>query len=163
MVFRHKLSVRFAQMKRGAFTAAVILAACESIASPTNSVHISPTTTSVAVGQTTQLGVTPNDAPGKSSIRSAVGWTTSNASVASVNASGLVTGVAAGSATITATSGAADGTAIVTVVDASAGGGSAGGISTMSFPNDPVGNGTAGWTRVNDYNFTHFPAKADEY
>src|SRR3989454_9193604 len=42
-------------------------------------------------------------------------WTTSNSAVATVSASGLVTGVAAGSGTITATSESQSGTAAITV------------------------------------------------
>ena len=45
----------------------------------------------------------------------AVAWATSDASVAAVDASGLVTAVANGAATITATSGSTSGTAVVTV------------------------------------------------
>lgn len=63
-------------------------------------VTVSPTTASIAVDATRQLTATvaPSDAANK-----AVTWSTSDASKASVNSSGLVTGVAAGSATITAT------------------------------------------------------------
>lgn len=63
-------------------------------------VTVSPTTASIAVAATRQLTATvaPSDAANK-----AVTWSTSDASKASVNSSGLVTGVAAGSATITAT------------------------------------------------------------
>src|SRR3989442_11148390 len=43
-------------------------------------------------------------------------WTTSNGAVATVSSSGLVTGVTAGSATITATSEGQSGTSAVTVV-----------------------------------------------
>src|SRR5205807_3903472 len=45
-----------------------------------------------------------------------VTWTSSDGGVARVNGSGLVTGVAAGTATITATSGGKSGSAAVTVV-----------------------------------------------
>src|SRR5207247_9313137 len=44
-----------------------------------------------------------------------VAWTSSNTAIATVSAAGLVTGVAAGSATITATSEGQSGTASVTV------------------------------------------------
>ena len=46
----------------------------------------------------------------------AVSWSTSDATVAMVNASGIATAVSAGAATITATSGSASGSAAVTVV-----------------------------------------------
>jgi hypothetical protein len=67
-------------------------------------VLVSPTSSAVAVGSTTTLSanVTPNNATNKS-----VSWSTSNAGVATVSANGVVTGIAAGNATITAR--AADG------------------------------------------------------
>lgn len=61
-------------------------------------VTVTPATTSLAVGATRQLtgAVLPSDATDKSGT-----WTTSDATKATVNSTGLVTGVAAGSATIT--------------------------------------------------------------
>lgn len=63
-------------------------------------VSVSPSTASVEAGSTVQLTetVTPSNATDKS-----VSWSSSNTAVATVDSSGLVTGVAAGSATITAT------------------------------------------------------------
>lgn len=63
-------------------------------------VSVSPTTASIEVGETVQLTetVAPSNATDKS-----VSWSSSNTAVATVDSSGLVTGVAAGSATITAT------------------------------------------------------------
>jgi uncharacterized protein YjdB/glycosidase len=63
-------------------------------------VTVSPTATSVNVGATTQLTATvsPANATNKN-----VSWTSSNTGVASVNSSGLVSGVSSGSATITVT------------------------------------------------------------
>lgn len=64
------------------------------------SVSVSPTTASIEVGSTVQLTETvlPSNATDKS-----ITWSSSNASVATVNSSGLVTGVSAGNATITVT------------------------------------------------------------
>ncbi|MGL4000030.1 Ig-like domain-containing protein [Pantoea eucalypti] len=61
-------------------------------------VTVTPATTSVVVGATRQLTgtVLPADATDKSGT-----WTTSDATKATVSSSGLVTGVAAGTATIT--------------------------------------------------------------
>lgn len=63
-------------------------------------VTMSPTSASVLIGATTQLTATvaPTNANNKT-----VTWTSSNSAIASVSSTGLVTGVAAGSATITVT------------------------------------------------------------
>jgi uncharacterized protein YjdB len=85
---------------------------------PVASVAVSPTTAGLTVGQTAQLTATPKDANGTPLSGRAVTWATSDATVATVSASGLVTGVAAGSATITATSEGQSGTSAVTVTNA---------------------------------------------
>src|SRR3989441_1191321 len=82
---------------------------------PVASVTVSPAT--AAGGATTQLTATPKDANGTALSGRAVTWATSNAAVATASASGLVTGVAAGSATITATSEGQSGTAALTVTN----------------------------------------------
>lgn len=65
------------------------------VASVTPSIDLTPSTASIAVDGTTTLTATPVPAG------ATVTWVTSNAEVATVN-NGVVTGVAAGSATITA-------------------------------------------------------------
>jgi uncharacterized protein YjdB len=82
---------------------------------PVASVTVSPATASVPQGQTTQLTAVTKDANGNVLTGRGVVWSSSNQAVASVNASGLVSGVAAGSATITATSEGQSGTATITV------------------------------------------------
>jgi len=72
-------------------------------------------------GETTQLAATARDAGG-SVLSVGISWTTTDGSVASVSASGLVTGHAVGSATITATAGGVNGTAGVTVESGPPGG-----------------------------------------
>src|SRR3989454_712882 len=72
---------------------------------PVASVSVSPASASLQTGQTVQLTATPTDASGNPLSGRAVSWTTSDATVATVSSSGLVTGgAAAGAATITATS-----------------------------------------------------------
>lgn len=79
------------------------------------SVTVSPTPTTVNVGATRQLTAT---VAGDAGVSQAVTWTTSNAAVATVSATGSVIGIAAGQVTITARSVAdptRSGTASVTV------------------------------------------------
>jgi hypothetical protein len=68
---------------------------------PVSGITVSPTSSSISVGQTEQLTATvsPSNATNKT-----VSWSSSNTGVATVNSSGLVMGVSAGNATITATS-----------------------------------------------------------
>ncbi len=82
---------------------------------PVASVSMSPATASVQAGQTVQVTATPKDASGSSLSGRAVTWTSSNGGVATVSVTGLVTGVAAGPATITATSEGQSGSATVAV------------------------------------------------
>jgi uncharacterized protein YjdB len=85
---------------------------------PVASVVVSPTAANVSVGGTVQLSATPTDAAGAVLTGRVVTWTSVNPAIATVSAAGLVTGVAAGSATITATSEGKSGTAAVTVTAA---------------------------------------------
>jgi uncharacterized protein YjdB len=82
---------------------------------PVASVAVSPATANVQVGQSAQLTATPRDAGGNALSGRVVTWATSNAAVASVNGSGLVTGAGAGTATITASSEGQSGSAAVAV------------------------------------------------
>ena len=81
------------------------------------SVSVSPSTASIGAGDTVQLTETvlPSNATDKS-----VTWSSNNTSVATVSSSGLVTGVSAGSATITVTTvdGSKTATCAVTVTPA---------------------------------------------
>ena len=82
---------------------------------PVAAVVVSPPAASVLVGQTVQLSATPQDSTGAPLAGRAVSWATSNGGAATVNGSGLVMGVTAGSATITATSEGKSGTTAITV------------------------------------------------
>src|SRR5438046_2558258 len=81
---------------------------------PVASVAISPATTSLTVGQTVQLTATPKDSAGGTLTGRMVTWASGNPSVATISGSGLVAGVTAGSATITATSEGRSSTAALT-------------------------------------------------
>src|SRR5205814_131587 len=82
---------------------------------PVASVTVAPASGSVPAGLTLQFTATPKDASGNPLSGRVVTWGSSNTAVATVNGSGLVMGVAAGSATITATSEGRSGTGAVTV------------------------------------------------
>ncbi len=83
------------------------------VSAPTvTGITVSPTTATLdSVGATKQL--TANVTP--AGINAAVSWTSSKESVATVNDTGLVTAVAKGTATITATAGGKSATATITV------------------------------------------------
>lgn len=88
---------------------------------PVTGVSVSPTSVTLNNGQTSQLTATVSPA---NATNKTVSWSTSNALIASVNASGLVTANGAGTATITATTADGGRTATCTVtVNASGGGG----------------------------------------
>ena len=82
---------------------------------PVAKVEVTPNPGTVLVGGTLQLAAVTKAGNGTVLTGRPVTWKTSNATVATVNASGLVTGVAAGTATITATSQGVDGTDLITV------------------------------------------------
>jgi alpha-tubulin suppressor-like RCC1 family protein len=79
------------------------------------SVDVAPQTVEVVVGHTAKLNATPRDASGSALTGRTVSWSSSNTSIASVDNSGTVTGVAAGSATITASSEGKSAAAAITV------------------------------------------------
>jgi len=82
---------------------------------PVSSVDMSPTSATILIGGTQQLTASPLDVNGNPLSGRAIIWSTDAAAVATVNASGLVTGVNVGVANITATSEGKSGSAAVTV------------------------------------------------
>lgn len=111
-------TLRFAALSLAASFA--LITACDSGTEtpsgpgPVASVTIAPASASVAVGETQQLIATARDAGG-TQVSATFTWSSSDGSLASVDANGLVTGVAEGTATITATTGGISGTAAVAV------------------------------------------------
>src|SRR3989441_11369619 len=89
---------------------------------PVASVTVTPSSASVQVGDTTRLQATTRDALGNILTGRTITWASSNAAVAAVDVAGLVKGVAAGTATVTATSEGVSGPASVAVTAPSAGG-----------------------------------------
>lgn len=82
---------------------------------PVASVTVSPAAPSIFVGATQQLTATVRDSSGVALTGRTVTWGSSLAGVATVSNSGLVTAVAAGSTTVTATCEGKSGTASITV------------------------------------------------
>ena len=86
---------------------------------PVAAVTVTPNGATLQPGATLQLSALTRDAGGAVLSGRAVSWTTGNASIVSVSSSGLVTAVAAGAVTITATSEGVSGTAIILTAGAS--------------------------------------------
>src|SRR5688572_10584747 len=82
---------------------------------PVASVAVTPPSASIAVGQTRQLTATTFDANNNTLTGRPVAWSTSDAAVATVSGSGLVTAITAGTATVTATSEGRSGSSAITV------------------------------------------------
>src|SRR5437773_2218463 len=126
MTFKHKLSCRLALMKDALpLLALVALGHGSSSASDTTtitvvpaavaSVKVTPAVVSLLVGAAVQLTATTTDSAGNLLSGRSISWSSSVAAVAGVNGSGLVTSVAQGAATITATSEGHSAAASVTV------------------------------------------------
>ena len=81
------------------------------------SVTVSPSADTIAPGDTLRLTAAAYDANGQRVDGAEFTWSSSNASVGSVDGSGLVTGIGEGTATITATAGDGSGTSEITVVN----------------------------------------------
>jgi trimeric autotransporter adhesin len=112
----------------------MLLAACSGVPNKTSpggsvnpsltKVSVSPNPTSVSVSGTASLKATGTYSDGSTQdLTSSSQWSSSNSNVAVVNASGVATGVAVGTATVTAQSGGLTGSAALTVSSSAGGGG----------------------------------------
>jgi hypothetical protein len=88
---------------------------------PVATVEVTPAAATIMVGATVQLSATLRDSTGAVLTGRVVTWSSGAGGVAAVSADGLVSGLAAGSATITATREGVSGTASVTVTAPPAG------------------------------------------
>ncbi len=86
-----------------------------SVTQSTRSVTVSPAAGTIAPGDTLRLSASAADANGRVVAGAEFAWSSSDASVASVDDTGLVRGVVPGEAAITAASGGVEGTADITV------------------------------------------------
>jgi hypothetical protein len=82
-----------------------------------SSVEITPSSATIEAGKTVQLTATPRDAQGNPMVRP-VTWSSDHPGTASVTSGGLVTGLAEGSATITAMSDGQSGVSAIGVTPA---------------------------------------------
>src|SRR2546429_973258 len=103
----------------GSETVSNLAIAASTPPAPVASVTVSPATTSGQVGGTVQLAAVTKDSAGNPLTGRSVTWASSAPGLAIVSATGRVTGVAAGAATITAMSEGKSGTAALTVAAAS--------------------------------------------
>ena len=112
-------------------------------------VLVSPATATLAATQTVQLTATPKDSAGNALSGRTISWSSTAPGVASVNASGMVTAVSAGTASVTATTGGKSGTAAISVGESTtmtAAGGTmtaAGGNVVLQFPAGALASSTA--------------------
>ncbi len=85
------------------------------------SIAVTPSAPSIIAGATQQFTATGTYSDGSTqNTTSSVAWTSSATTVAAINASGLVTGIAAGSSTIRAAAGSISGSTLLTVTSSSA-------------------------------------------
>jgi hypothetical protein len=86
---------------------------------PVASIDVTPSAATVAVGSSVQLTATPKDSAGQPLSGRLVTWMTDASQVASVSGAGLVTGVTAGTALVTAASEGKQDASSVTVTESS--------------------------------------------
>jgi uncharacterized protein YjdB len=110
-------------------------------------VGVTPTPSTIAVNGTVQLSAQLRDASGNILTGRTIAWSSANSGIARVSVSGLVTGVSAGTTTISATADGVSGSATVTVTGSGTGGGGGGGgavcTSLTSVGAPAPGNSTA--------------------
>lgn len=107
--------------------------ASASVAQEVQVVTLSPSSaTLTAIAETVQLTATAEDGNGNPVTGASIDWASSDATVAMVSSTGLVTAVATGTAAITASSGAASAASSITVEDSCAAPAETAGLGTTS-------------------------------
>lgn len=86
-----------------------------SVTQAVSSVSVTPSDAAITVSETAQFEATALDANDHPILGSSLSWSSGDSNVATVSASGLVRGVAAGTTTITASDGSVQGSSVVTV------------------------------------------------
>lgn len=109
---------RWTRRLAGAFTALVVMAGCGDGSGPGKdvaSISVSPATQSIAVGATLQYTATARDGQGNAIAGATITWESSTPATATIDNAGLVTALAAGTTTITATADRVSGSTTLTV------------------------------------------------
>jgi hypothetical protein len=96
----------------------IAAATTQGAAATVASVTVAPSSATIQAGASQSLTATVKDQNGNTMSGQTVTWTSSSTAIATVSNAGVVTGVAAGSATITGTSAGKNGTAAITVTAA---------------------------------------------
>ena len=104
----------------GAQSAQAVVDVAAKAAPKKPTIAVSPATASVVVSKTVTLAATLTDTLGNQVSSPTIAWSSDKPGVATVSSSGVVTGVAAGTARITATSSGVSATATITVTTAPA-------------------------------------------
>jgi uncharacterized protein YjdB/alpha-tubulin suppressor-like RCC1 family protein len=89
--------------------------AVSTVVVPVASVLVTPPSASIAIGASQQLLAATRDASGNTLSGHTITWSSLTPAIATVNGSGLVTAIAAGTVTIQATSDGINGTATITI------------------------------------------------
>ena len=139
-------------MAPGAVTFTATVAGVSGMAAVTEmpvvgSVTVTPATATSNVGATLALAATVRDQSNNVLTGKTVTWTSSNTAIATVDATGLTTGIAPGTVTFTASVAGVSGTSTVTETAVVQG--------PVQYPNQP-----AGLTRFAEINFAALPAAA---
>jgi len=122
---------------------------------PVASLEVSPSSASLEVGGSAQLSAEAADEYDNVIADASIAWSSSDAAVASVDETGLVTGEGDGSATITATSDGHEGSASVTVSSSEPS--DPGAVTDLSVVSTTDSSVVLSWTQVDDG--TGSPAK----
>ena len=118
---------------------------------PVSTVGMSVSSDSLLVGETVQLVATPRDADGTALTGRTISWSSTNSAVASVSASGLVTAVAAGAASIRASVEGKVGTTAVTVTTPAAPPPPTGPVDRVGYYVSPSGSSGAAGTKASPW------------
>lgn len=115
-----------------------------------DTIIVSPSSASVQAGATTQLSATAYDASRKR-LAETVAWTSANSAVATVSSSGVITGLAVGTTTVSASVGSKRTTVPVSVTASSPASGESGGGGTGSPSSAECSTPRVGWIFCDDF------------